>query len=320
MMKTGIFVGVGTLLVMAATSGCIKMDSFMFDGDPAELADYDFTSEALNGIPPERITSELVQGPNSSEGVHIIYIERDVTELDPRLDPEDNITVVLSHGNRGNIFLYWYRAAYFEDMGFNVLIYDYRGYGASEGETTEAKLYEDAELAYDEAKRRGAGAVFSAGYSMGGGPAIWLCSPEGGRVVAGCFTESAFTGAERLINAGSGYDFPSKFFVDFEIDNETRIATVEVPFLLMHGTDDQRVGFEHAQILWAAVKDTHPLNRFYPVEGAGHRNVPVPSYPGEDEPLQYSHPDELPPDLHEEFQIYKGRIVDFVVDAMDALR
>lgn len=310
----------GALVVATATAGCIKMDSFMFDGDPAALEDYDFTSEELDGIPTARIASELVPSPNSPDRVHVVYVERDVTELDPRLNPDDNITVVFSHGNRGNIFLYWYRVAYFEDMGFNVLIYDYRGYGASEGETTETKLYEDAALAYDEAKRRGAGAVFSVGFSMGGGPAIWLCSPEGGREVAGCFTESAYTGADRIIDTGAGYDFPSGFFVDFEIDNETRIATVEVPFLLMHGTDDQRVGFEHAQILWAAVKDNHPLNRFYPVAGAGHRNVPVPSYPGEDEPLQYSHPDELPPGLHEDFLVYKSRIVDFVVNVMNDRR
>ena len=78
----------------------------------------------------------------------------------------------------------------------------------------------------------------------------------------------------------------------------------------------KRVGFQHGQRLYAIVKDNHPLNRFFPVEGANHRDVPVPSYPGKDEPSEYSHPDELPRELQEEFQIYKNRIVQFVVDVM----
>ena len=86
---------------------------------------------------------------------------------------------------------------------------------------------------------------------------------------------------------------------------------------MMHGVDDQRVSFENGEILWSEVKNNHPLNKFYKIEGAGHRNVPMPSYPGSEEPREYSHPSELPSNLYKELLIYKSRIVDFVVDALN---
>ncbi len=51
------------LLLMAATTltPACKLDSFLFDTEPADLDDYDFTTEELDGISPERITSELIQ-------------------------------------------------------------------------------------------------------------------------------------------------------------------------------------------------------------------------------------------------------------------
>jgi predicted alpha/beta-fold hydrolase len=199
-MKTRNFRMFGVVLSCFYCLGCVQLDFLLFAGEPSSMDDYDFTKEELNGIDPSRITSERIDIPGTSDKLHAIYVERDLSELDPRLSPDDNITVIFSHGNRGNILLYWYRVGYFEDMGFNVVIYDYRGYGASDGETTEANLYQDAEVAYDYAKSKGAGRVFSVGHSMGGCPAIWLCSPESGRKLAGCFTESAFASAEHLIN------------------------------------------------------------------------------------------------------------------------
>jgi hypothetical protein len=300
-----------------AMPSCIKMDFFLFDSEPATLEDYDFTSEELDGIPPERITSELIPSAQEGKDLHVIFVERDVTELSPSLPQDENITVIFSHGNRQNMLLYWYRAGYFEDMGFNVLMYDYRGYGASDGDTTEEHLYEDAETVYDYAARReDVGKIVSVGHSMGAGPAIWLCAPSSGREVLGCFTEAGLSGTQKLIDDGTGYDFPSSWFVDTELDSITRIGTVTIPVMIMHGNDDNRASCEHGELLWDEVKDNNLLNRYYSVDGAGHRNVPIPSYPGDEEPREYSHPDELPADLHREFQIYKTRVVDFVIDAM----
>lgn len=305
-------------VLMVGAFGCIKLDFFLFAGDEADLEDYDFTSEDLDGVDPERITSELIPVGSGDDQIHVVFIERDLSKLDPRLDPEDEITVVYSHGNRGNLALYWHRLTHYEDMGFNVLFYDYRGYGASTGETTEENTYEDAETAYDYARARDdVGEILSVGFSMGGGPGIWLCSPESEREVFACFIESAFNSTKDLLEAGFGSDMPSSWIVDVAYENGDRAATVEIPFLLMHGELDDRVAFDNARQIWSRVEGNHRLNRFFPYPDAGHRDVHIPSYPGVELPVEYSHPDELPPELYSEYEVYRSRIVDFVVDALE---
>ncbi len=301
-------------------AGCISLDGFLFDSSRRELEDYDFGDEELDGIDPQRITSVLIPSAEPGVKIHVVYAERDPAELDPRIDPQRRVSVLFSHGNRGNIGLYWYRAGYFEDMGFNVMFYDYRGYGASGGQTSERHIYEDVATAHDWLEQRDeVGDIVSVGYSMGGAPAIRLCSIDSGREPLACFTESTFTATEGIVHDATGFDLPGDWLVDSELDNLARIARVEVPFLLMHGTEDHRVPFWHGRDLWEEVRDNHPLNRFYPVGGATHRNVPLPSYRGEEEPREYSHPDELPAELRDELDLYQRRIADFVVDALAEL-
>jgi len=299
-------------------TGCIKLDFLLFDDDQKELEDYDFTSDDLDGIDPSRITSELIPVGDTGERIHIVYIERDESKLDPRLDPDLNLTVLYSHGNLGSNALYWHRGAYLEDMGFNVLLVDYRGYGASDGdETSEGATYQDVGAAYDYLRGRDdVGEILSYGFSMGGGPAIWLCSPESEREVLACITESVWTSTEDIINGGCGYDFVGEWFIDAEYNNEERVHTVEVPFMRMHGVLDWRVPVGHGDVLWSILEGKDPLNRYYRIEKAGHRNVAIPSYTAEWLPVEYSHPDEMPEDLHADFEVYKERIADFVVDVI----
>lgn len=304
------------LAVIAGTPSCVKLDFFLFAGESADLEDYDFESEKYDGIDPARISSELIPVGEAGEEIHVIFIERDVSKLDPRLDPDDGLTVVFSHGNLENMLKYIYRLGYWEDMGFNVLMYDYRGYGASSGETTEHNVYEDVEAAYDHAVAQpGVGLVVAAGYSMGGAPTIWLCSEGSGRDVAACFVESTFTGTDQLVDDSAYYDFEGSWFVDTAFDNVGRIGHIDTPFLIMHGDRDPTVDVTNGRRLWKAAKDNHPANRYFEVDGATHRNVPLPSYQGP-EPREYSHPDELPADLRDELRIYQDRILDFVVDAI----
>jgi len=304
-------------IVPILTTSCVKLDFFLWSGAGATLEDYDFTVEDLDGIPTERIKSELIPVGDEGDEIHVVYVARDVSKLDARLDPDDGLTVIFSHGRYRNMLEYFYRVGYWEDMGFNVLMYDYRGYGASTGETSEENMYEDAQAAYDYAAQQdGVGKFISVGYSLGGPPAVYLCSDESGRDVAACFVEATFSGVDQMADLAGYYDFDGTWFADAEFDNAGRAKNLNMPFLLMHGTKDKRVDVAHGKKIWAAVKDNHPANRAYFVEGATHTNVPVPSYPDGDEPTEYSHPDEMPPDLHSEFEVYKTRILDFLADGL----
>jgi hypothetical protein len=297
-------------------AGCVALDFALFPSEEASLDDFDFASPALDGIDPSRITSELVEvGDGSGERIHVIFVERDASRLDPRLDPDAGVTVVFSHGNYRNMLHYWHRVGYYEQLGFHVLIYDYRGYGASDGSTSEATLAADAEAAYDyAASRDGVGRILSLGYSMGGTAATHLCAPESGRAVIGCFTEAIWADAQGLVDASTGIDLPASFFTDGAYDNLDRVGRFEVPIAILHGTSDGTVAFENGRRLWATARGRHLLNRFFVVEGGAHSNLPVPSEP--EEPTQWSYPDEMPAAERALLLEYQSRIVDFVADVL----
>jgi pimeloyl-ACP methyl ester carboxylesterase len=297
-------------------AACIEMDGFLFQGDPASLDDYDFTREDLNGIDPARITSTRI--PSGGGQIHVVYISRDETELPSGMESTPPVTIVYSHGNSANIKFYWYRAAYLEDMGFNVLLYDYRGYGASTGEANEENIYEDAVSAYEYAlQREPNGVIISYGYSMGGAPAIYLCSNENNAHPVACITESTFAGTQYMVDS-SGYHLPSDWLMETEFPSAERARQITLPFMIMHGTDDEVVGFGHSAVLWDSLWQNNPLNRYYRVEGAGHRNLPIPSWRSTSQNLDiFSHPDELPQKYRPDYLTYKERIVSFVSDVLN---
>lgn len=299
------------------TAGCQRnADNLLFSSEPASLKDYDFTKPRLDGIDPSRIESFLTPSGDNGARIHVIYVSRDAKKLDPRLDPEARITVLFSHGTGGNMLWYWYRLAYFEDMGFNVVMYDYRGYGASEGVTTESHLYEDVATVYDYlTERSDVGAIVAAGFSMGGAPTLWLCNSQD-RPVAACITESTFEDARSFMEDHVKDGALNEWQLESEMDNLSRVSTLTLPYLLLHGRLDEVVSVYHGEDLWAAAADRNPLNRSYFVQGAGHDTVPMPSYTGRG-PSEYSHPDELPRALREEFDSgYKTWLNDFLADAL----
>lgn len=306
-----------TALLSWALLGCQRSaDHLLFSSLPASLEDYDFRKPGLDGIPPERIESFLWPSGDKGARIHIIYVQRDVDELDPRLAPEDGLTVLFSHGTGGNMLWYWNRLAFFEDMGFNVAMYDYRGYGASGGVTNEQHIYEDVASVYDYLQsREDVGLIMAAGFSMGGAPTLWLCNQEDRPVIA-CFTESTFENAQSFIDDFFREDTVERV-LETEMNNLSLVRTLTLPYLLLHGTLDAVVPVEHGENLWIVAQDRHRLNRAFFVEGANHGNVAVPSYRGKNL-TEYSHPDELPEPLREEFdQFYKKRVVDFLVDVFE---
>jgi len=218
----------------------------------------------------------MIPSGSNGKSIHVIYVKRASEKLDPRIPLDDDVTILFSHGTGGNMLYYWYRLAYYADMGFNVAMYDYRGYGASEGTTSEAAIYEDAATVYDYLRAKNeVGEIVAAGYSMGGAPTSWLCSKQSGREILACFMESAFASAERFLNEHDSKI--STWYVKSKMNNEEHLKNVSIPVLLTHGTSDQTVSHKNANILWDVAKNLNPLNRFFSIEGANHVNVPAPS-------------------------------------------
>ena len=155
------------------------------------------------------------------------------------------------HGNAGNRSHRLESLLTFHRLGLNTLIFDYRGYGGSEGKPSEEGTYKDAEAAWQyltEVRRIEPHNVVLFGRSLGGAVATWLAA----RVdCAALIAESTFTSVPDL--AAKTYPFfPVRLLARYRYDSKARIAEARCPVLIVHSPDDELIPFEHGQALFEA--------------------------------------------------------------------
>ncbi len=179
-------------------------------------------------------------------------------------------TVMYLHGNFGNIGHNLDHTRRLHDMGYNVLLPDYRGYGrSSNGQPTEARVYEDAEAAWQYLlKARGVPPqrAFIYGHSLGGAIAIDLAvkHPE----AAGLIVESTFTSMQAM--GELKYDYlPVGLLLNQRFDSLQKIPGLKIPVLLIHGTWDEKVPVAMARQLYDAAPQPKQLLL---IEGGEHSN------------------------------------------------
>ena len=170
-------------------------------------------------------------------------------------------TLVWSHGNAGNIAGRVDVALALAARGVDVLAYDYRGYGRSEGRPSEAGVYLDAEAAYDSA---GALPIVCFGESLGGAVSIHLASV---RPCAGVAVVSTWTTLRDVARSHYG---PLAALVGDRFDSLARIGTLSVPVFVAHGDGDEVVPFALGERLFAAAREP---KRFLRIKGAHHNDV-----------------------------------------------
>ncbi|MCU0533425.1 MAG: alpha/beta hydrolase [Hydrococcus sp. Prado102] len=177
------------------------------------------------------------------------------------------------HGNGGNISANLGHARRFHQLGFSVLLIDYRGYGRSKGNfPTEAEVYRDAQAAWDylvEQRDIDPRNIFIYGHSLGGAIAIDLAvrRPQ----TAGLIVENTFTSMSALLaKRGIFRLFPTKWLITQRFDSLSKLKLLQVPLLLIHGKCDRTVPVNMGEILFEAAKVP---KRFLIVPHAGHNNV-----------------------------------------------
>jgi len=171
--------------------------------------------------------------------------------------PEQSPTVLFLHGNAGNISHRLDKIGLLHQLGLNVFIIDYRGYGKSEGRSNEVSLYADAAAAADYLARRGDinyEQLIVYGESLGSAAAIDLASK---RKVAALVTESAFTSAADM--ARVILPVVPTAFLKVRLDSVAKIKDIPAPKLLIHSRDDEIVPFKLAQKLFDAASSPKEL-------------------------------------------------------------
>ena len=183
---------------------------------------------------------------------------------------KDAPTVVYFHGNYRNIGNNLDHTQRLHQMGYNVLLADYRGYGRSTGgKPSEAKVYEDAEAVWHYLIAvRGAkpSRTFIYGHSLGGAIAINLAvhHPE----AAGLITESTFTSMQAMGEKDYGF-LPIGLLLTQRFESVKKVPDLKIPVLFIHGTWDKKVPVEMGRALYAAAPEPRKLVL---IEGGEHNN------------------------------------------------
>jgi len=196
---------------------------------------------------------ELLADPSSVglefESVH--FEAADGVKLSGWFIPSDSArgVILFCHGNAGNISHWLESIQVFHRLGLAVFIFDYRGYGQSEGTPTEEGTYQDAEAAWRyliETRQVDPSQVIVFGRSLGGAVASWLAqSHRPGALIL----ESTFTSLPEV--AATHYPYlPLRFLLRFQYSTAEYLGRIDCPVLIVHSRDDEIMPFSHGRQLF----------------------------------------------------------------------
>jgi hypothetical protein len=175
--------------------------------------------------------------------------------------------VLYFHGNRQNIGWYEKFVPYFTQLGYEVLMPDYPGYGKSKGKITEQKLYEWATLTYQIARKRyAADSLTIYGKSLGTGIAAQLASR---RDCKHLILETPYYRFSDVLQRFLPL-YPMNLLLRYQLPTYQYLPLVSAPITLLHGTKDGIISFAQSQKLSALFK---PQDKLVVVEGGSHNDL-----------------------------------------------
>jgi len=172
----------------------------------------------------------------------------------------ERATVLYFHGNSGNISQRLDSVRIFHDLKLSVLLFDYRGFGRSEGRPSEEGTHRDALAAWKylaQQRRVASQRLVILGRSLGASMAAWLASqrPAAALVVESTFTSVPDLAAELL------WWLPARRLVRFQYATRDYLAAVHCPVLVAHSPDDEIIPYRHGEALFAAASEPKQLLR-----------------------------------------------------------
>jgi len=163
--------------------------------------------------------------------------------------PQSRGVLLYSHGNGGNISGRMGGIAIWRGLGFDVLIYDYGGYGNSIGKPSEKRCYQDIRACWRwlvEEQGIPPERIVLFGRSLGGAVAADLAADvTPGAVIL----ESTFTSAVSLGKEAFPF-LPVSLLLRHRFDTASKIARLTAPVLVVHSPDDDVVPYHHGRALF----------------------------------------------------------------------
>jgi len=163
-------------------------------------------------------------------------------------------TVLWCHGNAGNMSHRIQDCVQIVGRGYNVLMFDYRGYGGSEGSPTEEGTFLDAEAAWKhlvEQRGQRPERIAVHGRSLGGSVAAHLASRH---TPGALILESTFTSMPDLA-ADLYWWLPARWLSRFDYATEQYVRQAKCPVMVLHSREDDMIPFEHGRRLFDAASE-----------------------------------------------------------------
>lgn len=167
--------------------------------------------------------------------------------------PRAPLVFLICHGNGGNVSHRLGLGGALLGTGAAVFVFDYRGYGQSEGRPGEEGTYRDAQAAHAWLRQKGFRGehIIAYGESLGGGVVSELALREtlGGVVLQSTFTSMPEIGAEVFPW------LPVRLISTIKYDTRAKLPRIRVPVLVMHSKADDLARFQHAEKNFAAANE-----------------------------------------------------------------
>ncbi len=186
--------------------------------------------------------------------------------------PGASKTVLVSHGNAGNLTNREGLVRLVLQAGASVLVFDYQGFGKSEGHPSLAGICEDTAAAYQylvQDKRVSPANVIIMGESIGTGAAcvVGLSHP-----CAGIVLQSAYTSLPSLVREKLPLMclYPDWLFPPTRLDTLAALKRTHPPLLLVHGAQDTLIPIKHSQLIY---EQALAPKSFTSLPDAGHNDI-----------------------------------------------
>ena len=200
-------------------------------------------------------------------------------------------TVIHFHGNARNMGSHYPYVSWLPTKGFNLFVFDYRGYGKSQGVPSRQGVYEDSVAAVEYIKSRtdiDQGKLILFGQSLGGANAVCVLGKNKFDGVVGIAIDSAFSSYKSIAIERVTWLKPFAYFlIGNKLSPKKYVGDISpTPLLIIHGTNDEVVSYKHAKKLFKKAKEPKQL---WTVEEGSHIAA------------LGSHLEEIAPRLHAQF-------------------
>lgn len=225
---------------IAYTYYCPGLNSDLYNQillHPSKCGDSAYMLATIGGIKGKEVFFLNEKNPSNPQLNGWIYLK-----------PSSKFIVLFNHGNTGNITYRLWKTKAIIESGTSLFIYDYRGFGRSDGKATLSGIYQDAETAYDYLIELGFKPESIIVYGESVGCAV-SCRLAQNRPVAGLILQSPFISLSSLCREQVKILglYPDPFFGQDYFDIESFLKATKIKKLLIACQKDDVIPFKESR-------------------------------------------------------------------------